>query len=619
MPRIPINIKEGQIEDASPKSSPVIIGIDLGTTNSLVAYVKDGKASILTEDNKSGLVPSVIHFDDNGEIVIGSSAQTKLISQPERTIYSAKRLMGKSLDDLKGYLDSVGYKIVGNAADEQKLLQVRIDDRFYNPIQLSAEILKSLKAKAEAILDTDIQQAVITVPAYFNDTQRQATRQAGKLAGLDVLRIINEPTAASLAYGNGIDLDTIENIVVYDLGGGTFDVSVLHIEKGIFEVLSTHGDTFLGGDDIDHAIIKYWMANHEAISIEDKSVLKTTAEEAKKWLTTHKRFSTEFKGSTLNLDIEEFNTLLQPIITQTLTSCQKAITDSKLKLDEIDKVIMVGGSTRTLQIKQAVSDFFKQPIYDGINPDEVVALGAAIQGDILAGNRRDILLLDVTPLSLGIETVGGLMDSIISRNSKVPQGAGRNYTTSVDGQTKLRVTVYQGERDMVEDNRKLGELILSGIPPMPAGIPKIEIKFLLDPDGILTVSAEELRSNTKASIQIQSQYGISEEEMGMMLIESIQNAEADMKLRSLQEAKTEAATIILSTDKFIAQNENWLSEEEVKEIKRLKDELASTLNGTDKDVIHKAMDTMNAYSRPLAEKALDKAVESNLAGKSIIE
>ncbi|RMG80344.1 MAG: Fe-S protein assembly chaperone HscA, partial [Bacteroidetes bacterium] len=544
MAKISINIKTGDVA----RESNLIVGIDLGTTNSLVAYIKDGQpVTVKDAEGRNALVPSIVHFDENGNIVVGEKAREKLISDPQNTIYSVKRLMGKSYKDLTGHEHYFGYKIIDD--DTESLVKIRVRDRFYTPIELSAEILKALKTRVEAELGETVSKAVITVPAYFNDAQRQATRDAGKLAGLDVLRIVNEPTAASLAYGLGMEAGTGQTIAVYDLGGGTFDISILAIQDGIFEVRATNGDTFLGGDDFDRAIVDYWMkkngADTDRFSLE-KSLsqrLRLLAEKAKKALSREDHFTEKFEDWDLSISRQTFNELIEPFVRRTLESCKNALKDANLTPDQIDHVVMVGGSTRVPLVRESVAGFFGKEVYDKLNPDEVVALGAAIQADVLAGNQRDILLLDVTPLSLGIETVGGLMDVIIPRNSKVPARAGRQYTTSVDGQKNLKIAVYQGERDLVEHNRKLGEFILKGIPPMPAGLPKIEIHFILDADGILQVRAKELRSNVQTSIQIKSTYGISEEEMAKMLLDSIQNAASDMKIRGLLEARNEANNI----------------------------------------------------------------------------
>lgn len=618
MGKISINIKSGKIA----KQSDVIIGIDLGTTNSLVAYIHENKpVAVKGKDGKSTLVPSIVHFAPENEIVVGEAAKLKLIEEPHNTIYSVKRLMGKSYNDLSEIQSYLGYKILDE--DTDSLVKINVQDKYYTPIELSAEILKELKKRIEEELEATVSKAVITVPAYFNDAQRQATRDAGKLAGLDVLRIVNEPTAASLAYGFDKLAEDAQTIAVYDLGGGTFDISILKIDNGIFEVLSTNGDTFLGGDDFDKAILDYWYKTYDikATSLEtDRSfaqALRLAAERAKKALSSTESFSETVHNIDLSLDIETFETHIQPLVNRTITACQSALSDAKLKAIDIDHVIMVGGSTRVPAVKKAVANFFNQEVYDKLDPDEVVALGAAIQADILAGNQKEMLLLDITPLSLGIETVGGLMDTIIPRNSKVPIKAGRNYTTSVDGQKNLKIGVYQGERDLVEHNRKLGEFILSGIPPMPAGLPKIEIQFIINADGILKVKAMELRSDIETEIEIRSQYGISEEDMAKMLMDSIQNAEGDMKQRALLEARNEANNIILATNKFLVQNDSILSEEEKSQIKKLHQSLKETVAGTDKDAINKAMEILNEYSAPLAHRAMDANIQASLKGTKL--
>lgn len=618
MARIGINLKTGK----AVKASNVIVGIDLGTTNSLVAYLKDETPiAVKDKSGKSALIPSIVHFAEGGNIVVGEAARAKLISEPENTIYSVKRLMGKSYKDVADVEQYFGYQIIDE--DEEKLVKVRVGDKFYTPIELSSEILKKLKTRIEGVLEATVSKAVITVPAYFNDAQRQATRDAGKLAGLDVLRIVNEPTAASLAYGIGLEADESKLVAVYDLGGGTFDISILQIDNGIFEVLSTNGDTFLGGDDFDRAIVDYWV---EANGIDPTKItsdkefsqtIRLAAEDAKKTLSSHGHFEKEIGGIVYSISKTQFNTLIQPLIDRTINSCKQALSDAKLSVKDIESVIMVGGSTRVPLVKESVATFFEQPVNDSLNPDEVVAIGAAIQADILAGNNKNLLLIDITPLSLGIETVGGLMDTIIPRNSKVPIKAGRQYTTSVDGQKNLKVSVYQGERDLVEHNRKLGEFILSGIPPMPMGIPKIEIHFILDADGILKVRAKELRSGVEQTVEMRSTYGISEEDMAEMLLDSIQNAQTDMATRALLEARNEADNVIKSTEKFIEQNREIFSESELATLQQLAKQLYDTAAAEDKDAINKAMEELNEYARPLAHKAMDATIGKAMSGKKI--
>ena len=618
MAKIGINIATGSLQQAE-----IIVGIDLGTTNSLVAFVhpETRQAVILKEYDSSSLVPSVVYFDEAGQITVGNDAKEFLISAPERTVFSVKRLLGKNYDDIKKKGASFPYNIIDD--NTEKPVKIKIGDAYYSPVDISSLILKELKKRAEHILKTPVNKAVITVPAYFNDGQRQATADAGRLAGIDVLRIINEPTAASLAYGLGLRNDEEKTIAVYDLGGGTFDVSFLKLTGGVFEVLSTNGDTYLGGDDFDNVIVDLWK-NQLNISEEQlqedrpfAQELRLKAEEAKKYISLNKLYSGIIRDDKIEIEKDHFNKLIQPLLDKTITCCKQAIKDAGLKKNEIDEIIMVGGSTRISLVKEAVSNFFGKQVNDSVDPDEVVALGAAIQADILAGNNKDVLLLDITPLSLGLETAGDLMDVIIPRNSKIPTSAAREYTTQADGQVNMRISVYQGERDIVKDNRLLATLNLKGIPPMPAGLAKVQVSFIINADGLLTVKAKELRSGAEQTIEVKPRAGIDDATVEKMLMDSMANAETDIVSRALAEAKTEGEQLLKTTERFLQKNAAGLINNELADTAGAMQALQFALTMTDKNLIQSKTELLNDISRSYAERIMNRAVGEAMKGKNI--
>ena len=617
-----------------------VVGIDLGTTNSLVAYVRDGEPRVIRDSSGDALVPSVVSLGDDDTIFVGREAQRRLLTSPTRTVYSVKRFMGRGIDDVKDDAALLPFGISGEAGG---VVRIGVGDREFTPPEISAFVLRELKQRAEehfreqGEFDFEVDRAVITVPAYFNDAQRTATRDAGRLAGLEVLRIISEPTAASLAYG--LDKKNRGTIAVYDLGGGTFDISILKVEDGVFQALATSGDTHLGGDDIDRVLIELVLRESDSDGVgrvllsrpaETIQAIRKSVIQAKWDLSDHEQAEIRVEpqaglpnGYRRAITRAEFEALIRPLVDRTLGPVRQALSDAGLEPNEVDEVVLVGGATRTPLVRRLVADLFGKTPHSDLNPDEVVALGAAVQADILVSGRREMLLLDVTPLSLGIETIGAVVSKIIMRNSTIPASGREMYTTSVDNQTSVDIHVVQGERELVADCRSLARFKLRGIPPMPAGLPRVEVRFQIDANGILSVGARELRTSVEQAIEVKPSYGLTDQEVERMLIESFEHAQADFDARLLIEARNEAETVINATEKSLRRPDfaevtgGELTKDELAQIERALGDLKQVMAGTEREVIHEKTHALNHATRHFAEVMMNRSVREALTGRNV--
>jgi molecular chaperone DnaK len=620
-----------------------VVGIDLGTTNSLVAFVRDGVPHVIRDSSGDALVPSVVSLSEDGTFFVGREAQRRLLTAPSRSVYSVKRFMGRGIDDVRDEAALLPFNVGGEPGG---VVRIGLDEREFTPPEISAFVLRELKQRAEDYFrdqgefDFEVDRAVITVPAYFNDAQRTATRDAGRLAGLEVLRIVNEPTAASLAYG--LDRSDRGIIAVYDLGGGTFDISILKVEDGVFQVLATNGDTHLGGDDIDRLLVELVLAEIGAGGSSDSKsgavgrvLLSRPAEEIqaiRKAVIEAKFDLTDAEQTEIRVDAlgyrrqitrADFEQLIRPLVERTIQPVRQALTDAGLEPSEVDEAVLVGGSTRVPLVRRIVSELFGRTPHSELNPDEVVALGAAVQADILITGRREMLLLDVTPLSLGIETMGGVVSKIILRNSTIPASGREMFTTGVDNQTAVDIHVLQGERELANDCRSLARFKLRGIPPMPAGLPRIEVRFQIDANGILSVAASELRTNIAQTIEVKPSYGLTDQEVERMLIESFEHAQADVDARLLIEARNEAETVIQATEKSL-RRPNFseiaavdLQPGEQERIESALDALRQVMAGSDRDAIRERTHALNHATHHLAEVMMNRGVREALAGKNV--